>query len=215
MAVLAARVNVETRARGATSYRIDDSGSITVFGGALVGLDASSGLAIRWNNNLTTRFIGIAKETRTSTSGAKPQTAVPVDTEGPNVLKIPIASAVAGSVGEKVFCSTDNVKADCKLTGVSGSIGVIIAFRSAADCDIRIYTPTEWRAANSAVSIVALTDDTGGTANDTLALIDATMVAVGGSGMSTAQESEYNATMAVVADNLADLAAKINEILGT
>lgn len=213
MAVLTAGVNVETRDRGATSYRIDDAGSITVFAGALVGLDASSGLAIRWNNNLTTRFIGLAKETRTSTSGALLQTSVPVDTEGPNIIGIPIASAVAGSVGEKVFCTTDNVKVDCKLAGTSGSIGVIIAVRSATDCDIRLYTPTEWRAANGAVSIVLLTDDTGGTANDTLAVIDATMVPIGGSGMTTAQEAEYNATMAVVADNFADLAAKMNELL--
>lgn len=57
-----------------------------------------------------------------------------------------------------------------------------------------------------------LTDSTGGSVNTTLALVDVTMVAVGGSGMSTAQESEYNATMVVLRDSIADLGSMVNKL---
>ena len=74
--------------------------------------------------------------------------------------------------------------------------------------DLNSLKPTDPIAA----TVTTLTDSSGGTANDTVEAIDVTMVAVGGSGMSTAQETEYNATMTAIRNNFADLAAKIAEL---
>lgn len=52
-----------------------------------------------------------------------------------------------------------------------------------------------------AIAIVALTDNSGGTANDTVVA----MPVVGGSGATTAQEAAVN-------DNFADLSAKVNAL---
>lgn len=62
-------------------------------------------------------------------------------------------------------------------------------------------TGKQTAAGTQAAAIAQLTDSSGGTANDTIELVPA----VGGSGASTAQET-------AIANNFADLAAKINAI---
>lgn len=81
--------------------------------------------------------------------------------------------------------------------------------KRAEGVDLQSITPSSAVTATAA----ALTDNSGGSANTTLAAIDASMIAVGGSGMTTAQESEYDTTMGVIADNFADLAAQVNALI--
>lgn len=211
MAALTANQNVETAPRGRNVY--DLASAQQVWAGGLCGKNVA-GFLIPWDNVAATQFVGLVLED--ALEGAATQDVAPVHDEGFLIKNIPIASAVQGSVGLEVHCTTDNPLEDCVLAGaaVSRGIGRIIRFRSSSDCDIEVYSAAEWSARSGALdSIVALTDSSGGTGSDTLAALDVAMVAIDGSGMTAAQEAEYNGTMVVIRNALSSLSDKINEVL--
>lgn len=61
--------------------------------------------------------------------------------------------------------------------------------------------------------IAALTDSTGGTADDTIAAVAATGDGVDGTGSNAAAKADVDARLATINANLCDLAAKVNAIL--
>ena len=139
MTALANSVTVPSRNRGRNVY--DLLATQQVRAGGLIGLTAA-GFAVPWDNVATTTFLGMCLE-----DALEPADDVcKVNDEGLIITNIPIASGLQTSVGAEVFCTTDNVLTDCALTATSLSIGVILRFRSAADMDIQLYTPTEWLA---------------------------------------------------------------------
>lgn len=211
MTALAANQNVEAQPRGRNVY--DLAAATQVWAGGLVGANAA-GLLVPWDDTAANQFIGLCLENALEPT----KDVAPVNDEGFIVKNVPVASAVQASVQAEVFCTTDNVLTDLVVAGVATSrgIGRIIRFRTASDCDVEIYSAAEWAAGRQVLDpIASLTDSSGGTGSDTLAAIDVAMVAVGGSGMSTAQEAEYNATMTVVRNAIASLAAKVNAILAS
>ena len=145
MAALSADTTLTSRERGRSRYKIDDAGAVTIFAGGLVGLVAATGLITPWNNVATTQFLGLALEGAVSTSGASPQTEVRVAEDGAIVTGAAVTSAVQANVGDEVFCTTDNTQA-MALTATSKAVGTLVAFRTASDCDVRLYTPAEFAA---------------------------------------------------------------------
>lgn len=141
MTALAANRVPPTYPRGRNVY--DLLATQQVWGGGLAGLTAA-GFAIPWDNVATTVFLGLFLEGALEPT----QDVAPVDDSGTIVKNIPIASAVQGSVGLEVHCTTDNVLTDCVLDAgaTSRAIGRIIRFRSASDCDIELYSAVEWAA---------------------------------------------------------------------
>ncbi len=140
MAALSATVELEIAPRaGRESYLVENG--TTIYAGALVGVMASGFLA-DWDNVATSRFAGVARETVTGDTSASPPVECAVNTEGVTLLSVAVASAVQGSVGAQVFCTTDNV-ADLALTATSPPIGWIKRFVSASDCDVVLYSTTE------------------------------------------------------------------------
>lgn len=142
MTALANDQNVEYQPTGRNVYEV----LITdiIYAGGLVGVNAG-GFLEPWANDAADEFIGIAMEGENGVvvgAGSK----VAVNDEGGLIKHIPIASAVQGSVGELVFCTTDNVLADCALTATSRAIGRIIRFATAGDCDIQVFSHTEFAA---------------------------------------------------------------------
>lgn len=61
-------------------------------------------------------------------------------------------------------------------------------------------------------AIVDLTDNSGGTANDTLEACGTAVTGVDGTGSNAASKADVDARLASIANNIADLAAKIAEI---
>ena len=147
MAALAADRTLESHPTGRNQYEILSTD--ICYAGGLVGLTAA-GFLIPWDNTNTTVFVGVALEQAAGTGASPAGTATkcPVNDEGMIIKHIPIASAVQGSVGLEVYSETDNVLTDCELdAGVtSRSVGIIIRFASAADCDIQLYSHAEWSA---------------------------------------------------------------------
>ncbi len=114
-----------------------------VWGGSLVGLTAA-GFLVPWDNVATTVFVGVCLE-----DALEPTFDVgKVDDSGTIVKNIPIASAAQTNVGDQVHCTTDNILTDAVLDGgaTSRGVGTIIRFRSATDCDIQLYSHSEFQA---------------------------------------------------------------------
>lgn len=61
-------------------------------------------------------------------------------------------------------------------------------------------------------AIVSLTDNSGGTANNTVEACGAAVTGVDGTGSNAASKDDVDARLVSIANNVADLAAKINEI---
>ena len=140
MAALASNSVLPTAPKGRNVY--DLLATQQVFGGGLVGLTAA-GFLIPWDNVATTVFVGVVLE-----DALEPTEDVgKVDDSGTVVRNIPIASAVQGSVGLQVHCTTDNIQTDAVLDAgaTSRGVGTIIRFRSASDCDIRLYSHAEFQ----------------------------------------------------------------------
>jgi hypothetical protein len=144
-ALAAAETEIVTTDPSNAIIEMDDATPDTIYAGGLVGINAS-GFAVPWDDVATTQLAGLATKNSTSVSGASPKTRAHVDCSGPIVKNIPVASAVQGSVGLQVHCTTDNVQTDCVLDAgaTSRGIGVIIRFGSASDCDIKLYSIGEW-----------------------------------------------------------------------
>lgn len=61
--------------------------------------------------------------------------------------------------------------------------------------------------------ITSLTDNSGGTANNTLEDCNNAVTGVDGTGNNAASKADVDARLVSIANNLADLAAKVNEII--
>jgi len=149
MTALAANNNVDAMPRGRNVY--DLVGSAQVWAGSLVGIVAASGLMQAWADTATDIFVGIALENalegaQIGNSPTRTVDVVPVNDEGFIKKNIPVASAAQTDVGKEVYCTTDNIEADCVLDAgaTSRAIGRIIRWRSAADVDVEIYSAAEW-----------------------------------------------------------------------
>ena len=137
-ALTATDADLKTRPNSNSTYHATAS-DIFYQGGGMGGVTAT-GLLTPWNDTSTTQWQGVCVRT-TGTTAARDL--IEVDISGLILTHVPVASAVAASVGERVFCTTDNIGADLALTATSLAIGVIIRWVSATDCDVRLFTPTE------------------------------------------------------------------------
>jgi len=144
MATLLADRVLETHPTGRNVYDILTTAEIKA--GGLVGLSVATGELMEWGNVATDDFIGVALEGAQGATAtpAGSDTTCPVNDEGFIVKNIPIASAAQTDVGLEVYCTTDNILVDAVLDAASTSraIGRIIRWRSAADCDVELYSAT-------------------------------------------------------------------------
>ena len=167
MTALTGNRNLDYDPRGRNVY--DLASAQQVWAGGLVGLNAA-GFLIDWDNAAATQFVGVCAEN--ALEGPTTQDVAPIHDGGGILKHIPVASAVQGSVGLEIFCTTDNVLTDCVLAAgaVSRGFGRIIRFRSNTDCDIEIYSAAEWSAGRGQLdSIASITDNSTGTGTDTIA----------------------------------------------
>lgn len=61
-------------------------------------------------------------------------------------------------------------------------------------------------------AIVDLTDNSGGTANDTIEACGTAVTGVDGAGSNAASKADVDARLTAIANNFADLTAKVNEL---
>lgn len=118
---------------------------ITLYSGALVGLDRSVGRVTTWADDLNYLFLGIAKPETTSKLGVSGATVFcPVDTSGSIIRKVAVTGVTAlTDLGKRVYASDDNT---LTLTASTKAlhVGVIIRWYSSTTCDVRLLTPAEY-----------------------------------------------------------------------
>ena len=129
--------------------------------GTLVQIQA--GFANHWDDSgQNDVFLGVAISGRSSgnattddpstwlgdTSGAPdPDPEVDVDTSGVILTHLDSidGTPTQAKVGALVFCpdsDTDNI--DMQASGNTNAIGILYRFRTATDCDVKLFTPMEW-----------------------------------------------------------------------
>lgn len=118
------------------------SHTTAIYAGGLVGISstgASDGLLVPWSGATACKFMGIAL----ANSGGV-ATDVPVNTEGAILRNVIVASSLATTVGDLVYCSTDNPTADLTHTATTNkAVGILIRFNGSSRGDVKLFTPTE------------------------------------------------------------------------
>lgn len=156
--------------------------STKIYEGAAVGIDASTGGA----RGLTAGdiFVGFAKGPADNSSGALG--AVRVEVQDVGKIRLAVGSAAITDIGKPVFASDD---ATFTLTPTSNSyIGTITRWISTGVVMVAFD-------GSESLTVTALTDNSGGTAADTIAAIGGTY------------------SQAEVRNAVASLAAKVNTLI--
>jgi len=174
--------------------------STKVYEGAAVGIDAASGYARGLNAG--DAFKGFAERTADNSAGSNGDVRVRVLTKG--IAKLAIANAAITDVDKPVYASDDGT---FTLTASTNSyVGKIVRWQATGVVLVAFDAsqPSPFRGG----TIAPLTDNTAGTANDTLEAM-ADLATAGGN---TYTDAEVNAVLAKIRNNFADLAAKVNAI---
>jgi len=133
-----------TEERGKKAFNVTNA--VQIYGGMLVGLSAAGGRLQLWDNVATTIFVGLAEEDALGNTSATPEVRCRVDTSGKVLKGVAVASATQASVGDVVYSQDSNVASLTTVAATSRAIGIIIGYRSASDCDVQLFTPTEFAA---------------------------------------------------------------------
>jgi len=166
-----------------------------IYEGAAVGLASGNARPL----NAGDPFVGFCIQNADNSTGSSGDVRVQVKTYGE--IQLAIGSLAITDVGKPVYASDDDTFV-LTATGnsyigkvkrlVSTGVGVV-AF------DVR-----------KGGALTALTDNTAGTANDTLEA----MADLATSGGNTYSDADVNAVLAKIRNNFADLAAKVNALVG-
>ena len=140
MAALSAAVTTqETRPRAGRSSYVVVSGD-TVYAGGFVGVN-DAGFLVPWDDTANYEFVGIALQTVTGDGTLECR----VNEKGDILKGAAVASAAQGSVGELVYCETDN-PADLDLTASTnvGPVGRVVRYGGTSGvADVELFTPAE------------------------------------------------------------------------
>lgn len=209
-------------------YELGDTTSVPVKASAVIYLGSAVGYTSGYGRALTAGddFAGFAQEAKTGTAS---DGGVHVSVLSAGRIKLAISSIAVTDIGKPVYASDDGTFTLTQST--NSKIGHVWRWVSTG------YAIVEFKAQGSAdlSGITALTDSTGGSANNTLAAItlptaltvadgtgtnDGTIGAITDNASTIAAVQELAAfcnaqrtATNVIRDCLSDLAAKVNEIL--
>jgi hypothetical protein len=140
MAALTASLRtLENRPRAGRSSYVVASGS-TVYAWGFVGVN-DAGFLVPWSDTANLEFVGIALQQVTGDGTLECR----VNEHGDILTGAAVASAAQGSVGELVYCETDN-PADMDLSASTnvGPIGRVVRYGgSSGVADVELFTPAE------------------------------------------------------------------------
>lgn len=171
-----------------------------IYEGAAVGLDGSGDARPLVAGD---KFVGFCRAKADNSAGAAG--AILVDVKVSGQIQLAVAAAAATDVGKAVYASDDNVFV---LTASTNSkIGVIKRYVSAG------VAVVAFDAADNAGILTALTDNSGGAANDTIQACGVAVTGVDGVGNNAASKADVDTRLTAIANNFADVTAKINSLI--
>ena len=134
MAALSANfTNLETRPRaGRSAYLV--GASTTIYAGGFVGLN-SSGHLVPWAGGTANVFVGYAHKGCVTAAG---ETAYCEVNDGGDILKdLTIASSSQASVGDAVYCGSDNIEDLTTVATTAPKVGTISKY-SASGSEVHL-----------------------------------------------------------------------------
>ena len=174
-----------------------------IYEGAAVGIAAASGNARPLNAG--DAFAGFCIQNADNATGSAGDVRVQVKTHGE--VQLPVANVAATDLGKPVYASDDDTFV---LTATGNSyIGKVKRFVSTGVAVVA-FDAFDVRTGGA---LTALTDNSGGTANTTLEDCNDAVTGVDGTGSNAASKDDVDARLVSIANNFADLAAKVNEII--
>jgi len=172
-----------------------------IYEGAAVGIAAASGNARPLNAG--DAFAGFCIQNADNATGSAGDVRVQVKTHGE--VQLPVANVAATDLGKPVYASDDDTFV---LTATGNSyIGKVKRFVSTG------VAVVAFDVRRTGATLTALTDNSGGTANTTLEDCNDAVTGVDGTGSNAASKDDVDARLVSIANNFADLAAKVNEII--
>lgn len=130
--------------RGASVMSAKVANAAQIYAGAVIGLKAD-GYADNWDAVTGTTLLGIAQNTVLGDTGATPLPEVEVATDGRILERVAVTGVTAiASTGDLVYATDENT---FTLTGTSngGAIGYIVRWHSSTSCDVKLFTPSEFK----------------------------------------------------------------------
>lgn len=129
---------------GTESYVITNTS--VIFAGALVGIDQSTGLLVKWADTANFRFLGVAVRGATGLTAGTPPVEAEVNTSGVTLERVTATGLDAtADVGDLVHATDDDT-----LTLTAGAntsaIGRVVRFHGGTSGDVKLFTPDEYRA---------------------------------------------------------------------
>jgi hypothetical protein len=191
------------------TYELGDHNDIPVIASEIIYEGAAVGIVVGTGHARPLvagdLFVGFATTKADNSTGAAAAINVRVKRYGEIVL--PVTNVAITDIGKPVYAADDN---DFVLTATGNTqIGRVKRFVSAG------YAVVAFDADGGGVgaTLTALTDNSGGTANTTLEDCNDAVTGVDGVGSNAASKADVDARLVSIANNFADLAAKVNEII--
>jgi hypothetical protein len=121
--------------------------AVQLYGGMLVGSATADGFIDVWNNVATTIFWGLLLQDVLGATGATPPATGRVNTAGVTLKGVAVAGTpTQAKIGSPVYSQTSNPDDMTMTAATSRAIGLLVAFRTASDCDVQLFTPVEFLA---------------------------------------------------------------------
>jgi len=151
-------------------YRLTNA--LVVYKGSALGLNPSTGLAVKWVDTATYLWLGITSIGATGNTSADEPVVAQIH-EGITIKRLTVTGGTAiTDMKSLVYLGSDNPD-DVTLTPTTNvkAVGEVVRWYSGTTVDVRFFTPEEYRTQGVTADITTLTDSTGdsGTHDDTLA----------------------------------------------
>lgn len=133
---------IMTAGRQNLAYELTNA--VVAFSGALIGLDMATGRAVLWSDSAGVLFLGLnlTKKTGDTTNHVEAE----INCSGPVEKKASVSGVASiANVGDLVYATDDNTLTLTPTVNV-GPIGEITRWYVSTTCDVKLFTPDEYRA---------------------------------------------------------------------
>ena len=162
------------------------------------------------------KFVGLAADTRKSNSPDEASLRVMLNC----VKDVAVESATTFVVGDYVSFVGATTLSDTqvkKTTTLDNAIGRVVENKTNAT-KIRVWFVSRafaglTGAMSQAAAVTALTDSSGGSADNTIVDCNDAVTGVDGTGSNAASRTDVNTRLVAIGNNISDLAAKINAVI--
>ena len=118
-----------------------------IFAGAIVAI-TSAGFATNWADTAGNVMGGLAEVGATGDTSASPPTEISLNTSGPIFKNVAVTGSTGQTdVGALCFATDENTFNLAASTNVK-AVGAVTRYYSGTNCDVRIFTPSEYQALN-------------------------------------------------------------------